>query len=73
MKKIMLLTCLCAMQLFAADVKPLPIGSKAPGFSLPGIDGKTLSLQDFNNSVLVVKKNFSQGFACFRLSYSSRT
>jgi len=25
----------------------LPLGTKAPDFSLPNIDGKTVSLQDF--------------------------
>ena len=54
MKKIMLLTCLCAIQLFAVDVKPLPIGAKAPNFSLPGIDGKTWSRKDFKGAILVV-------------------
>ncbi len=32
----------------------LPIGSKAPDFSLPGVDGKTWSLKDFKGRVLVV-------------------
>jgi peroxiredoxin len=37
------------------DPKPLPIGSAAPDFRLPGVDGKTYSLQDFAGArVLVV-------------------
>ncbi len=39
----------------AADPRPLPIGSAAPDFRLPGVDGKTYSLQDFAGArVLVV-------------------
>jgi thiol-disulfide isomerase/thioredoxin len=37
------------------EPKTLAIGSSAPGFSLPGVDGKTYSLADFNKaSVLVI-------------------
>ena len=32
----------------------LEIGSKAPEFSLPGTDGKTYSLSDFENKKYVV-------------------
>ncbi len=32
----------------------LPVGSKAPDFSLPGVDGKTWSLKDFKGRVLVI-------------------
>ncbi len=32
----------------------LPLGSKAPPFSLPGVDGETHSLEDFGADVLVV-------------------
>lgn len=32
------------------NLKPLAIGSKAPDFSLPGVDGKIYSLADFNAS-----------------------
>jgi thiol-disulfide isomerase/thioredoxin len=37
-----------------ADPTPLPIGSKAPDFSLPGTDGKTYSLKDFASAKLLV-------------------
>jgi peroxiredoxin len=33
----------------ATDPEPLTIGSKAPDFSLPGVDGKTYSLNDFSS------------------------
>jgi thiol-disulfide isomerase/thioredoxin len=43
------------LSLFAADVKPLAIGEKAPNFKLQGTDGKTYSLKDFKSAdVLVV-------------------
>jgi peroxiredoxin len=32
----------------------LDIGDKAKGFSLPGIDGKTYSLEDFTEDILVI-------------------
>jgi peroxiredoxin len=32
----------------------LPLGAKAPGFSLPGVDGKSYSLADFKDAKLVV-------------------
>src|SRR5690348_7284564 len=34
--------------------QPLAIGSPAPDFSLPAIDGKTYSLADFKNSKVLV-------------------
>ena len=38
---------LFALNAFATDPVTLPIGSKAPPFSLPGIDGKTYTLKSF--------------------------
>lgn len=38
----------------AADPQPLEIGSKAPDFSLPAVDGKTYSLKDFASSPVLV-------------------
>lgn len=38
----------------AADPEPLPIGAKAPDFSLPATDGKTYSLRDFASSKVLV-------------------
>jgi thiol-disulfide isomerase/thioredoxin len=35
-------------------LKPLPIGSAAPDFSLPGVDGKTYTLADFAGSKLLI-------------------
>ena len=36
------------------DLKPLPIGSAAPDFHLPGVDGKTYSLEDFAAAKVLV-------------------
>jgi peroxiredoxin len=38
----------------AADVKTLPLGSPAPEFDLPGVDGKTYRLDDFASAELLV-------------------
>jgi len=38
----------------AEEPKTLPIGSVAPDFSLPGIDGKAYSLNDFRDSAILV-------------------
>ncbi len=54
---LLLLLCLPVVSLFAQDkkIETLPIGSAAPDFDLPGVDGKNYSLQDFKNAdVLVV-------------------
>lgn len=37
-----------------AGLKPLPIGSAAPDFRLPGVDGKTYSLKDFAAAKVLV-------------------
>ena len=34
----------------AADIEPLNIGDSAPDFNLPGVDGKTWSLKDFEDA-----------------------
>jgi peroxiredoxin len=36
------------------DPKPLAIGAKAPDFSLPGVDGRTYTLRDFETSPVLV-------------------
>ena len=36
------------------DVKTLPIGSKAPDFNLPGVDGKYHKLSDYDSSKLLM-------------------
>ncbi len=38
----------------AADPKPLAIGSPAPDFRLPGVDGKTYGLKDFADAKVLV-------------------
>lgn len=40
--------------LYGLDVKSLEIGSSAPDFTLPGIDGRNWSLHDFDQSTLLV-------------------
>ena len=37
----------------AEQVKTLELGAWSPDFSLPGVDGKTYSLQDFSNSKIL--------------------
>jgi thiol-disulfide isomerase/thioredoxin len=45
----------CVFTSLAADEpKPLPIGSSAPDFSLPGVDGKTYTLESFKNAKVLV-------------------
>ncbi len=44
----------CYSQTSHPDPVTLKIGSKAPDFSLPGIDGKTYSLKDFDKSPVLV-------------------
>ncbi len=41
-------------KVFSADHKTLEIGSKAPDFKLPGIDGKTYTLSTFKNAKILV-------------------
>lgn len=38
----------------AEDIKPLEIGTKAPDFKLPGVDGKTYSLASFKNAKILM-------------------
>src|SRR5689334_20814271 len=48
---------IAAMLLLAApqdELKPLPIGTAAPDFKLPGVDGKTYSLADFADSKALI-------------------
>lgn len=42
------------MALGASYPEPLPIGSAAPPFTLPGADGKTYSLDDFSDAQVLV-------------------
>jgi peroxiredoxin len=39
---------------FSSDPLPLAIGAKAPDFSLPGVDGKTYTLQNFAEAKILV-------------------
>jgi thiol-disulfide isomerase/thioredoxin len=52
-----LLVCLAALaRLHGADFQPatLPLGSPAPDFSLPGVDGHTYALKDFAQAKILV-------------------
>ncbi len=41
-------------RLQAEDIKPLEIGTAAPAFSLPGVDGKTYTLESFKESKILM-------------------
>ncbi len=43
-----------AASIHAANVKTLEVGSPAPDFKLPGVDGKTYSLADFKDAKLLL-------------------
>src|SRR5262245_35362848 len=47
-----ILTPMAALQeaAIAKDVEPLAIGASAPELNLPGVDGKTYRLEDFNDA-----------------------
>lgn len=49
----------------------LPIGSPAPDFSLPGVDGKTYSLKSFSDRELLVL-NFTCNHCPYAQAYESR-
>jgi peroxiredoxin len=63
MKRVMLKTLICSLVLLfpaaaavadPSDLTTLPIGSPAPDFHLPGVDGKTYSLADFSPAKILV-------------------
>ncbi len=57
MKKLLFLffCTFCVLTARAVDEpKPLPIGSSAPDFSLPGVDGKTYTLESFKSAKVLV-------------------
>jgi peroxiredoxin len=41
---------ICSFKIHSGDHPTLPIGATAPDFSLPGVDGKTYTLNSFKNS-----------------------
>jgi peroxiredoxin len=43
-----------ASRAWSEDVKPLDIGSPAPGFNLPGVDGRNYTLKDFADAKILV-------------------
>lgn len=55
MSRLLLLLAVCSIFAFADDEHPtLAIYSPAPGFSLPGVDGKTHQLSDYASSPILV-------------------
>ena len=52
----------CSSVRAAEGPKPLAAGDPAPGFSLPGSDGKTHSLSDFLGKEVVVLAWFPKAF-----------
>ena len=66
-----------AIQSYAQEVhsepKSLPIGSKAPQFSLPGVDGKNCSLKDFNGYqvLVIISPNSLNALNLSELGYSN--
>jgi thiol-disulfide isomerase/thioredoxin len=51
---VLLLTTASAVAADLPDVKPLAIGSPAPEFTLPGVDGKTYTLASFSSAKVLV-------------------
>src|ERR1700754_4470039 len=51
---LVLLLTLCSFAFANVDHKTLAIGESAPDFSLPGIDGKTYTLQSFKKAKVLV-------------------
>jgi peroxiredoxin len=45
---------ICSFKLSSGDHPTLAIGAKAPDFSLPGVDGKTYTLNSFKSSPILV-------------------
>ncbi|GAO45528.1 redoxin domain-containing protein [Flavihumibacter petaseus] len=54
MKTLLALLFFVSVSVFAGDPVTLAIGSKAPEFSLPGIDGKTWTLANFSDAKVLV-------------------
>ena len=54
-RSLVLIACLAACLCPAAEIIPtLPLGSAAPDFNLPGIDGRNWSLKDFAEAKILV-------------------
>lgn len=51
---LVVLLSIASLALFAEEHPTLPIGAKAPNFSLKGVDGKTYSLASFSKSGMLV-------------------
>jgi hypothetical protein len=46
-----------AASLFAEEHPILPIGSPAPDFNLPGVDGRNHALKDFDRAKVLNERN----------------
>src|SRR5260370_40826959 len=69
----LLLVLLVSLAASAQEVHPtLALGSAAPDFSLPGVDGKTHSLSEYASSpILVVSVTIAQSRRCMSSASSS--
>lgn len=57
------LICMAVVLVIASVANAAPgVGDKAPAFELPGSDGKTYSLADFNGKQVVVLAWFPKAF-----------
>jgi peroxiredoxin len=50
----LLIVVISITQSYAVDVTPLELGASAPNFSLPGVDGKTHTLNDYADAAILV-------------------
>jgi peroxiredoxin len=55
MKKRFAMAALCLLGLMAADAPNATVGQAAPGFSLPDLSGKTVSLSDYKGKTVVLE------------------
>jgi peroxiredoxin len=54
MKRVFFIWTMAMVALTLSAAQPLKIGENAPAFSLKGVDGKTVSLKDYNNEKGVI-------------------
>ena len=62
MKKFLCLLAICLLVAGSVAAADLKVGDQAPNFELPGTDGKTYKLSDFNGKSTVVVAWFPKAF-----------